>query len=114
MPDQIPEQCAPLQSRVDSLTFQWHQLQEELEGADPSDRTRISNLVGAKERELKIAEDSLADCIANASAPPPHRHHLHLRHRRHQTLYQYRMYVFLIGTPLSSTLHLPNHLYTHF
>lgn len=38
MPDKIPAQCAPLQSRVDSLTFQWHQLQEELAGADPSDR----------------------------------------------------------------------------
>ena len=37
MPAQIPEGCVPLQSRVDNLTFQWHQLQEQLAGADPSD-----------------------------------------------------------------------------
>ena len=68
MTAQIPEGCVPLQSRVDNLTFQWHQLQEQLAGADPSDVVRTRNLVGKKERELQVAKSALQTCIDN---PPP-------------------------------------------
>ena len=71
MINQTPEGCVPLQNRVDNLTFQWHQLQDELAGADPSDVIRIRNLVGAKERELQSAKAILQACIDNPPPPPP-------------------------------------------
>jgi phospholipase C len=59
----VPDACVPAYRKVGKLTFEYEQLKNTLAGADPSDRERISNLLGAKDRELFAAKFDLKTCI---------------------------------------------------
>jgi phospholipase C len=73
MADQIPPGCVPLKTNLDRLSNQLAGLRQALIDADPADRPRIQNLVGAKEREVLHARNAFNACLANPPAPtePP-------------------------------------------
>lgn len=74
MADQIPEGCLSLKNRLDKLNNELTNLKTALAEADPADKPRIQNLVGAKQREVLTAKNAFEACLRNpppVTVPPP-------------------------------------------
>jgi hypothetical protein len=67
----VPLQCRPIANRIASLEFRRRRLQEELRHAAPQDKPGIIAEIREINAELRVANDELAECVAQTPPPPP-------------------------------------------